>query len=136
MKTYPDETLDHYADRFIALRLWRHGVTLAQYLANIDRFERLALEPEPPLAAQHPAILKLWAQQDTGLIDRPADSAQPEPIEPDAWRGLLAGLRADAEHAERAVAHLPQRNGQIVEPLHHHRHPRRAGAGFVKRGDV
>lgn len=135
MKTVSNEHLEHYADRFALLRLARHGVTLAQYLANVDRFERLALEPEPPLPAQQAAILRLWAEQDTGLADRPAEPVQPELGEHDAWRDLLAGLRAEAAYAERAVAHLPQRNGAIVEPLHHHRHPRRAGSGVIKRGE-
>lgn len=49
---YSDEYLDHYADRFIAMRLSSHGVTLAQYLSAPWRYEHLALEPEGLLPRQ------------------------------------------------------------------------------------
>lgn len=52
MKTYSDEYLNHYADRYVAMQLKRHGVTLEQYLASPAGYERLALEPFPPLPAQ------------------------------------------------------------------------------------
>lgn len=52
MKTYSDDYLDHYADRYMALQIRRHGVTLVQYLDNPAHYEHLALEPFPPLPAQ------------------------------------------------------------------------------------
>lgn len=169
MKAYSNPHVDHYADRFRLLglkrlgynllqyfanprrcemhdrydrlRLDRHGMTFSQFLADPARGEELALLDEPPLPSQHAAILRLWADQDTGLARRPpAEPATPAPHWSDDmlmdWRELVEQWRAEADHAEAAVAHLPQRNGTFVEPLHHHRHPRRAGAGFVKRGEA
>ena len=52
MQTYSDDYLNHYADRYMAMQLKRHGVTLDQYLANPARYEVLALEPFPALPAQ------------------------------------------------------------------------------------
>ncbi|MDC8804247.1 hypothetical protein PRZ61_12425 [Halomonas pacifica] len=160
MTTYPDAVLDYYADRFQLLGLARAGISLAQYLAHpqhceqlarFDRLrlaqrgmtfqqyradpeagERLALEPEPPLDAQHAAILRLWAAQDTGLAPRPN---RVEPHWSDAhltdWRELQARWRAECEALERDIAHLPQRNGTYVEPLHHHRHERNGRSHFT-----
>lgn len=39
---YPDEYLEHYADRYVSLELRRHGVTLLQYLAAPAACERVA----------------------------------------------------------------------------------------------
>lgn len=136
MRTYNDATLEHYADRFIALRLARHGVNLAQYLANPERFERLALEPEPLLPAQRDATLRLWWGWDTGLGPQ-GDAATPASVPENYqdWRDLLDQWRAAEAKVERDIAHLPrQNNGCIVEPLHHHRYPRSSAANFAKRG--
>ena len=56
-----DPYLNHYADRFVALRLGAHGVDLEQYLADPERFEHLA-EFEPPLPAQIEAAARIGAQ--------------------------------------------------------------------------
>lgn len=100
MKTYSDEYLEHYADRFVAMRLDLHGINLAQYLAAPARYERLALEPFPLLPEQ---------------------------------RAVQARLDAEAVRAAAEVAHLPQRNGAVVEPLHHHRHPKRSPLAMFAR---
>lgn len=138
MNRYTDAHIEHYADRFIALRLARHGVNLEQYLANVERFERLALENEPLLAAQHAPVLRLWAEADTGLAreSRPghvaphwSDAILQDPHE------LVARWRAESDAAEREVEHLTQRNGAYVEPLRHHCHPPRSKCSFFnKRG--
>lgn len=100
MTTYSDEYLNHYADRFVAMRLDLHGVRLDQYLANPDHYEALALEPLPLLPQQ---------------------------------KAVQARLDA-ADKAAAEVAHLPQRNGAIVEPLRHHRFPKRSPlAMFLRR---
>lgn len=130
MTRYTDAHLEHYADRFMLLHLARHGVTLPQYLANVERFERLALEPEPLLPAQHAAALRLWWAQDTGLAPRTdASEAVALPENWQDWRELIEHWRA-----ERDVAHLPQRNGTYLEPLCHHRYERRNNSRFIKRG--
>lgn len=52
MKTYSDNYLNHYADRYVAMRLKLHGVSLEQYLDSPKRYEHLEHQPFPPLAAQ------------------------------------------------------------------------------------
>lgn len=143
MRTYSDATLEHYADRFIALRLARHGVNLEQYLANPARFERLALEPEPPLPAQQAAALRLWWRWDTGLAPHGHEEGAatlpagypPQHEDWQDWRELIQQWRHVEAQVERDIAHLPRRdNGHIVEPLRHHRFPRSGAANFTKRG--
>ena len=56
----PDPQLDYHADRFIAQRISAHGVTFEQYLTDPDRFDTLALEPEPLLPAQR-AVAAAWS---------------------------------------------------------------------------
>lgn len=100
MKTYSDEYLEHYADRYVAMHLKGHGVSLEQYLAEPARYEHLTLEPFPLLPEQ---------------------------------RAVQARLDAEAAKAEAEVAHLPRRNGAVVEPLHHHRHPKRSPLAMFAR---
>ncbi|WP_445157374.1 hypothetical protein [Halomonas sp. E14] len=100
MTTYPDEYLEYYADRYVALYLKGHGVTLDQYLYDPARYEPLAEAPLPLLPEQ---------------------------------QAVQARLDAEAERVEAEVAHLPRRNGAVVEPLHHHRHPRSAQCDFKRR---
>lgn len=100
MKTYRTEYLEHYADRYVALHLRGHGITLDQYLAAPARYEHLALEPLPLLPVQ---------------------------------REIQERLDIEAAKVEAEVAHLPQRNGAVVEPLHHHRHPRRGTVAMFPR---
>lgn len=103
MTTYSDEYLEHHADRFVALRLDLHGLSLEQYLAAPERYEHLAHEPFPLLPAQRAVAERVYAQE-------------------------------LAEEAERQTADLPRRNGAVVEPLHHHRHPKRGpSANFTRR---
>ena len=139
MNTYSDAYLEHHADRFIALRLARHGVNLAQYLANPVQFERLALEPEPLLPAQQAAVLRIWQRWDTGLLSasepaasEPEDDADEEafelPGEYAVWEEFLMELGNNKA--------IRQRNGAFVEPLRHHRHNRgmnRLTANFERR---
>lgn len=139
MNTYSDAYLEHHADRFIALRLARHGVNLAQYLANPAQCERLALEPEPLLPAQQAVVLRIWQRWDTGL---PATSA-PDASDPADDAGE-ATFEMAAEYAvwEEFLLELGnnkairQRNGAFVEPLRHHRHNRgmnRLTANFERK---
>lgn len=134
MTRISDEQLDYYADRYIRLRLARHGYTLEQYLANPEAGERQALEPEPPLPAQHAAILRLWQQADTGVMPRqhadPTHGPWLDPADLIDVAELLAGWRDDSEA-------LPQRNGTAIEPMRHHRKHRshrNASANFKIRG--
>ncbi|MEX0745291.1 MAG: hypothetical protein WD118_06780 [Phycisphaeraceae bacterium] len=102
MTIYSDEYLERMGDRYVALHLRGHGVTMVQYLSDPERYEALALEPMPLLPAQKAVQARLDAE---------------------------AGLAP----AEAEVAHLPQRNGAVVEPLHHHRHPRALACDFKRR---
>ncbi|MDX1464093.1 MAG: hypothetical protein R3215_00135 [Halomonas sp.] len=140
MRTYSDAVIEHYADRFMGLRLARHGVSLEQYLADPQRYEERALDPEPPLPRQRAVALRLWWAWDTGLAHPSAATSAPvESHWSDGlirdWRAHLAQWRDAEARVERDVDHLPrQNNGRIVEPLHHHRHPRSGAANFTKRG--
>lgn len=132
MRTYSNEVLEHYADRFINLRIARHGVTLAQYLINPRQFERLALEPEPLLPAQEAAVLRIWQRWDTGLAESTAPDDEPEsfelPPEYAVWEEWMLGLGNNKA--------IRQRNGALIEPLHHHRHNRganRATSNFERK---
>src|SRR5690606_5424305 len=101
---YPDEYIEYYAERYMALCLRYHGISLLQYLAAPEACERAALEHMPLLPAQ---------------------------------RAVQARLDAEAARLEATVAHLPQRNGTVVEPLHHTRHPKRSlAANFARRVKV
>ncbi|WP_110678772.1 hypothetical protein [Salinicola sp. RZ23] len=131
-----DEQLDYYAYRFVRLRLDRHGWTLARYLANPEAGEDQALEPEPLLPAQQAAALRLWQQQDTGVLPRqhaaPTHGPWIDPADIVDIGELLAGLRAEVEATEQ----MPRHNGAAIEPMRHHRkHPnhRNASANFNKR---
>ncbi|WP_447926924.1 hypothetical protein [Vreelandella sp. EE27] len=128
MTTYSDSELEYFADRFVRLRLSRHGFNLAQYLANPVTAERAALEPEPLLPAQQKAVLKIWQRWDTGLAPTAPEETPTEPVEYAAWEELLIGLGNNQA--------IRQRNGAYVEPLHHHRHePRnRHTANFARKG--
>ncbi|UEQ03204.1 hypothetical protein LMS44_18240 [Halomonas profundus] len=138
MRTYSDAHIEHYADRFIALRMARHGVNLAQYLINPHQFERLALEPEPLLPAQEAAVLRIWQRWDTGLApvaEGTTDSCENQAAGWD-WRDLLDQWRDEVAQSEREVCQLSQRNGAAFEPMRHHRHNRgmnRGTSNFVRK---
>lgn len=138
MRTYSDAHLEHYADRFIALRMARHGVNLAQYLINPYQFERLALEPEPLLPAQAAAVLRIWQRWDTGLApvaEGATESSETQTAGWD-WRDLLDQWRDEVAQSEREVCQLSQRNGAAFEPMRHHRHNRgmnRGTSNFVRK---
>ena len=92
---YGDEYLNHYAERYRALNLRLHGITLLQYLAT-------------PTACE--LVAKLWA-------------SRPEPCP----AAILPQQISEAEmRLTRGLEHCPRRDGAIVEPLHHHRLPRRS----------
>ncbi|MGP9798183.1 hypothetical protein ACT3UJ_12590 [Halomonas sp. 86] len=132
MTTYTDEYLEHYAARYVAMYLKGHGITLQQYLAAPERYEHLAFEPFPLLPAQHAAVLPLWQRWDTGLTAATETVPDEEPFElpPEyaVWEEWMLGLGNSKA--------LRQRNGALIEPLHHHRHNRgasRATANFERK---
>ena len=134
MRTYSDAHLEHYADRFMALRMARHGVNLAEYLISPAQFERLALEPEPLLPAQQAAVLRIWQQWDTGLA---ATASEPTPEADEPFQ--LPGVYAVWEEFLLGIGNnkaIRQRNGAFIEPLHHHRHTnqRNRSANFARKG--
>lgn len=106
--TYPDEVLEHLADRYLALQMPAYGVTLLQFLADPARYEALAKDFLPLLPAQQAAVRVHW-QQATGakLEVVPAEEVLPPFL------------------VEQQVEHLPRRNGVIFEVLRHCAWPRR-----------
>jgi len=69
---YSDAYLNHYADRFVELRLARHGLSLDQYLANPRRYEPLALEPEDLLPQQQEVAQRL-SEAELAKLERPLE---------------------------------------------------------------
>lgn len=69
----PDALLDHHADRFIAQRISAHGVTFEQYLSDPDRFDTLALQPEPLLPAQRAVAERLDGESSVTIAYAPTD---------------------------------------------------------------
>ncbi|WNL39853.1 hypothetical protein RN346_04660 [Halomonas sp. PAMB 3232] len=137
MITYSDSEIEYYAERFVRMRIGQHGFNLAQYIANPATVERAALEPEPLLAAQHAAVLRIWQRWDTGLA---APGSETDDIEIQAngwdWRDFLDQLRADVHAALLPLDHVGQRNGTFIEPMRHHRHNHRntrAMANFERK---
>lgn len=137
MKTYRDDYLEYYADRFVRLRLSRLGISLPQYLSNIEECEQLlmkpeALAPEPLLPTQAAVALRLWWAWDTGLATATSEPADIEPYELPGeyavWEEFLLGLGNNKA--------IRQRNGAFVEPMHHHRHKnaRNSNANFARKG--
>ncbi|MGP5324961.1 hypothetical protein [Vreelandella titanicae] len=134
MRTYSDEHLEYYADRFVQQRFsWRLGITLPHYLANVERCEQLLMQPcglapEPLLPAQQKAMLKIWQRWDTGLAAETEQSSDSDDIEAQAtswdWRDLIEQWRDEVAQSEREVCQLSQRNGAAFEPMRHHRHNR------------
>ena len=140
MNTYTDSELEYYADRFVRLRIARHGFNLAQYIANPVVIERLALEPEPLLPQQHATVLRIWHCWDTGLAAVSEAASECDDIDIQAaawdWRDLLDRWREETAEAERALDRMSQRNGAYVEPMRHHRHHgrNRTAANFARKG--
>lgn len=104
--TYTDEYLEHFGARYVEQRLKAHGVTFLQYLARPQAYEQLAMEPEPLLPRQQRVA------------------------------ALITDAEAQAARVEKPVDHLPRRNGRIIEPLHHHAHPRSGTRDFLPMQDI
>lgn len=131
MTTYTDAYLEYYADRYVALYLKGHGITLVQYLAAPDRYEHLAFAPLPLLPAQNNVVLRLWHAWDTGTGLAAAPEPDEEPFELPGvyavWEEFLLGLGNNQA--------IRQRNGAFIEPLRHHRHnARNRSANFARKG--
>lgn len=136
MTTYTDAYLEFYANRYVALYLRGHGITLQQYLAAPDRYEHLAFAPLPLLPAQHNVVLRLWHAWDTGLTEHAEEESDDIEAQTSAWdwRDLLDQWREEVDF-ERELAHMSQRNGAAFEPMRHHRlHARNRNSHFAKRG--
>lgn len=58
-----DYGLERKAERFIQLRLARHGWTLHQYIVNPERGEQVALRPEPLLPQQQKIARRMEGEQ-------------------------------------------------------------------------
>ncbi len=71
----PDPQLNYHADRYIAQRISAHGITFERYLTDPQRFDALALQPEPLLPAQR-AVGEAWAGKITHVPYDLADHEQ------------------------------------------------------------
>ena len=82
--------LEHYADKYMANMLYKHGVSLDQYLADPARYEHLLGAPFPLLPAQTRVRVRL--------------------IREDV-------LQQQAEEIAQALDNLPRNNVRPFEPL-------------------
>lgn len=117
---YPDEYIDYWADRFVSNGWLYRGVTLMQYLANPQSYERRE-RPLPLLSAQRRVQGRLLALERRALIEQELHDGEPLDL---SWL---------TRRFERGLEKFPRRNGAIVEPLHHHAHPRRTTADFAAK---
>lgn len=105
MTLYSVPYLEHYADRFVQLRLSAHGLNLEQYLVAPQDMEALYGDLFLPLLPGQKLV-----QNHFDAID------------------------AEVARLEAQVSHLPCRNGAVVEPLHHRRYrPRGTRSDFSRR---
>lgn len=107
MTVYPTAYLEYHADQFVNARLDLHGLTLTQYLADPERYEHLLTQPFPLLPRQDAMRTRLYRQE----------------IEAEAAQVA----------AEKQLEDLQCRNGALVEPLQHHRYPKKRGLACAFR---
>jgi hypothetical protein len=117
---YSDEYLDYWADRFVSGFWLYRGVTLMQYLANPQTYERRE-QPLPLLGRQRRVQGRLLELEARVKRERELRDGEPLDLTSLTWR------------AERGLETFSRRNGAIFEPLHHHAHPRRGTADFTAK---
>jgi len=100
VKMYPTAYLEHYADQYASHMLYKHGVSLDQYLADPARYEHLLGAPFPLMPAQTTVRVRLIREEI---------------------------LQERAEEITRELDDLPRNNVRPFEPLRHLRHPKRRG---------
>lgn len=92
--------LEHYADIYAANMLYKHGVSLDQYLADPARYEHLLSAPFPLTPAQTKVRVRLMRED---------------------------ALQQRAEDIAQKLDGLPRNNVRPFEPLRHQRHPKCRG---------
>ena len=97
--------LERYADIYAENMLYKHGVSLDQYLADPDRYDHLLNASFPLMPAQTKVRVQL--------------------IREDA-------LQQRAEEIAEQLDGLPRNNVRPFEPLHHKRHPKRRGVASCR----
>ncbi len=97
---HPTAYLEHYADKYSANMLYKHGVKLDAYLADPARYEHLLGAPFPLMPEQTKVRVRL--------------------IREDA-------LQQQADEIAQELDGLPRNNVRPFEPLSHKRHPKRRG---------
>lgn len=121
---YSDEHIERCGDEFEARQLALRGITFAQYVADPQRYADAALEMLPLLGRQR-------------RVQRRVEALENEALAVQAYRyGEPLDLTVHAQRVERGLEDFPRREGRIVEPLHHHRHPRNNLADFTYRRSV
>lgn len=107
MTMHPTAYLEHHADIYSANMLYKHGVSLDQYLADPARYQHLLTAPFPLLPVQTSVRVRLIRDE---------------------------ALQVRAEEITQELDGLPRNNVRPFEPLRHQRHPKRRGiASCFKR---
>lgn len=94
---YPTSYLEHFANLYTNHLLSRHGISLDQYLADPARYEPLLYKPFPLLPEQTRVRVRLIREE---IQEQTEDELQ---------------------------GSLTLQNEAFVEPMRHHRHPKRRG---------
>ncbi len=111
MTMYTTAYLEHYADQYASAMLYKHGITLDQYLADPARYQELITRPFPLLPTQTRARLRIIQDEQR------------------------AEFRQDVEsQLEKELDDFPRNNVRPFEPMRHHRFPKKRGfaCGFKR----
>jgi len=114
-RMYPTAYLEHHADQYASAMLYKHGITLDQYLADPARYQELITRPFPLLPAQTRARLRIMQDEQRAEA-----------------RELF---REEVERQlEKELDDFPRNNVRPFEPMRHHRFPKKRGfaCGFKR----
>lgn len=100
MAMYPTAYLEHYADKYAANMLYKHGLKLDAYLADPGRYEHLLTAPFPLMPAQTKVRVRLIRAE---------------------------ALQEQAEAIAEKLDGLERNNVRPFERLRHLRHPKKRG---------
>ncbi|TGG92508.1 hypothetical protein E4656_13635 [Natronospirillum operosum] len=113
MNTHSDEHIEYWGEVFIKERLYRRrGLPFGVFISDPDAYLKQDAE------AGDEVLPFMTAQKATAESLAEAERDDQELLQ---------------EDAEVEIAHLPRRNGYVVEQMRHRRYPRRTAGNFWLR---
>lgn len=100
MAMYSNAYLEYHADQFWMNAVYKHGITLDQYLADPDRYTHLLTAVFPLLPAQTKVRVRLIREE---------------------------VMKEEDEKIAQDLDGLPRNNARPFQPLRHHSYPKRRG---------